>query len=82
MFTLFPNPSGGSVDLRISQDSQVGDVEVKVLNIMGQVVRTYTYVLKEKSGTVPIDLTGELKGTYFIEVTAGDKKQIRKMILQ
>jgi len=51
---------------------------IKVLNYMGaEVVRT-----SKKGSKVEVNMSPLSKGIYFIEVEAGDKKLIRKVVLQ
>ena len=63
-----------------SEDVQ--DLEVKVINIVGEVV--YTENLQQFVGeyTKSIDLVSYTKGVYFLEITTNNGIVNKKLILQ
>ena len=68
---VYPNPSRDVFNVTFTSDD-VQDLEVRVLNIVGEVV--YTENLEQFVGeyTKAIDLATYTKGVYFLEITTND----------
>jgi hypothetical protein len=77
VLNLFPNPSKGNVS--ISSDEAVEKVKLIVLSPDGRIV--YEREGMDFSDVINIDLSAEAKGIYFIQVLAGNKISVRKLIL-
>ena len=78
---VYPNPSRDIFNVTFtSEDAQ--DLEVRVLNIVGEVV--YTENLQQFVGeyTKQIDLSNNAKGIYFLEIETNDGVINKKLILQ
>jgi hypothetical protein len=78
---VYPNPSRDIFNVTFtSEDAQ--DLEVRVLNIVGEVV--YTENLEQFVGeyTKAIDLATYTKGIYFLEITTNNGVVNKKLILQ
>jgi hypothetical protein len=78
---VYPNPSRDIFNVTFtSEDAQ--DLEVRVLNVVGEVV--YTENLQQFVGeyTKAIDLATYTKGIYFLEITTNDGVVNKKLILQ
>ncbi len=71
---LYPNPSNGNnVNLAISLEN-AENVEVKVVNAIGQVVYTTNPgKLKAGNNKIALDLKGQANGIYFVKVNIGNK---------
>ena len=78
---VYPNPSRDVFNVTFTSDD-VQDLEVRVLNIVGEVV--YTENLEQFVGeyTKAIDLATYTKGVYFLEITTNDGVVNKKLILQ
>ena len=63
-----------------SEDVQ--DLEVRIINVIGEVI--YTENLNEFVGqyTKQVDLANYTKGVYFLEITTNDSVTNKKLILQ
>jgi hypothetical protein len=78
---VYPNPSRDIFNVTfVSEDIQ--DLEVKVINVVGEVV--YTEALEQFVGeyTKQIDLTDNSKGVYFLEITTNNGVVNKKLIIQ
>ena len=78
---VYPNPSRDIFNVSFtSEDAQ--DLEVRVINVVGEVV--YTENLTNFTGefTKEIDLRRSTKGIYFLEITTEAGVINKKMILQ
>ena len=78
---VYPNPSRDIFNVSFTSED-VQDLEVRVLNIVGEVV--YTENLQQFVGeyTKAIDLATYTKGIYFLEITTNDGVVNKKLILQ
>jgi hypothetical protein len=78
---VYPNPSRDAFNVTFTSDD-VQNLEVRVLNIVGEVV--YTENLEQFVGeyTKAIDLAAYTKGVYFLEITTNDGVVNKKLILQ
>lgn len=74
---LFPNPTKGWLVVRFS-DNWLPPYQVNVYSISGKIL----YQETSESYSIHLDLTKQPAGTYLIEVTAGNERQVGKFILQ
>ena len=78
---VYPNPSRDIFNVTfVAEDVQ--DLEVRVINVVGEVV--YTEALEQFVGeyTKQIDLTDNSKGVYFLEITTDAGVVNKKLIIQ
>jgi len=78
---VYPNPSRDIFNVSFtSEDAQ--DLEVRVINVVGEVV--YTESLSQFIGeyTKQVDLANYTKGVYFLEITTNNGVINKKLILQ
>ena len=78
---VYPNPSRDIFNVTfVAEDVQ--DLEVRVINVVGEVV--YTEALEQFVGeyTKQIDLTDNSKGVYFLEITTNAGVVNKKLIIQ
>jgi hypothetical protein len=78
---VYPNPSREVFNVTFTSDD-VQDLEVRVINIVGEVV--YTEDLQQFVGeyTKSIDLATYTKGVYFLEISTNNGVVNKKLILQ
>jgi hypothetical protein len=72
-FTIFPNPSTGKLKIVCSEENR--SYSVKIYNSASQIINHHV------SGN-EIDLGLQPKGIYFVEILAGEKRFVRKIILE
>ena len=78
---VYPNPSRDLFNVTFTSED-VQDLEVRVINVVGEVV--YTENLQQFVGeyTISIDLETYTKGVYFLEITTNNVVVNKKLILQ
>ena len=78
---VYPNPSRDLFNVTFTSED-VQDLEVRVINVVGEVV--YTENLQQFVGeyTKSIDLETYTKGVYFLEITTNNGVVNKKLILQ
>jgi len=81
-FDVFPNPNTGMFNLNISLANRRQEVDVRVLNTMGQVMYSDTYY--EVSGNLKkqIDLSTYSKGIYLVQIVTANGSMYRKVVIQ
>lgn len=79
-FEIFPNPTNGELFIRFSTSSEE-IVHINILNVLGQTIPVLQDFSKQ-SVMFPLDLSGMGNGIYWIEVIAGKKKYVKKIIKQ
>lgn len=73
-FSVFPNPTNGSIHIAVPQAE---DANIKIYNVLGEVV--YNNIMNGTS--MEIDLP-EVSGVYHIEVSYGNRVFYRKVVKQ
>ena len=77
--TLSPNPSSGLVNLTTSLAGSQ-NLDVVIRNYLGQFITSISYKSADVS-TQTIDMTGYANGVYFVTVTNGQQKTVKRLIL-
>ena len=78
---VYPNPSRDIFNVSFtSEDAQ--DLEVRVINVVGEVVYTENLMNFTGEFTKEIDLRRSTKGIYFLRITTEAGVINKKMILQ
>ncbi|MFN8324045.1 MAG: T9SS type A sorting domain-containing protein [Chitinophagales bacterium] len=75
--TVVPNPTSGKVMLTIN--GVEGNVSVKVYNIIGSEVKTYTDNDVASVSTKSLDFTDLANGTYLVKVQTGTKVAVKRI---
>ena len=78
---VYPNPSRDIFNVSFTSED-VQDLQVRVINVIGEVV--YTEDLSQFVGayTKQVDLQSYTKGVYFLEITTDNGVVNKKLILQ
>lgn len=77
--SVFPSPSKGNISVDISS-VDFGDVNVKIYNVMGEVI-TQSNNNSSNVSEMKFDLSAQTDGIYFVEVRSGEKKVVKKVML-
>lgn len=79
-FQIAPNPTSSDIRLIVNLE-KTSDIQVAVLNQLGQVVRTMDFKnIQNEQLTIP---TQELSnGIYFIQIQSGDKQATKRFVKQ
>ena len=73
--TISPNPSNGIFNVTLKSNS---DVNITVANAIGQVVVNKNFTSTE---VVSFDLSNQNNGVYFVTITNGNSKTVKKVVL-
>lgn len=76
---IYPNPSKGIVNIRISRDFDT--IRINVWNSLGQVVYAVTDKKVTPYYTTQINLEGLHRGLYFIQLDTGKNRRTRKLVI-
>ena len=71
---IFPNPAGNTVNIQIADD---GNFELKLQNMSGQLVTEKTV-----TDRTVVDVSHLSRGVYFVELSNGNTRTIKKLILK
>jgi hypothetical protein len=79
---VFPNPSSGSFTLDMNQISFSSPIiDLKVYNVIGELVHQSTEEVNNLGTTKEIDLKGLANGAYYLRLNAGNKAYSVKLII-
>jgi hypothetical protein len=78
---VYPNPSKGIVHLTLA-GFKGEKTELRIMNVIGNVVYRETLTEPEDRFTKTIDLTKSANGLYYVKLESEDFSQIRKIILE
>jgi Secretion system C-terminal sorting domain len=78
--SLFPNPSNGIVHLTLA-GFKGKRTEVRILNVIGNVVYREILTDLEDRFTKTIDLSKSANGLYYVKLQTEDFSEVRKIIL-
>ena len=77
---VIPNPSEGQFQLALTLANE-SDVQINIYTTMGQLVKTNT--IKQVTNTlVDVDLSEFSDGIYYVEVTTGGQRAVKKVVIQ
>ncbi|MDP3556219.1 MAG: T9SS type A sorting domain-containing protein [Bacteroidota bacterium] len=80
-FSLYPNPATQTcfVELNLNQTS---DLEISVLNYLGQVVKQKNYKSQFGKSQFEIELTNLKAGIYFVSLKTGNISSTKKLVVE
>lgn len=74
---VYPNPSKGIFNVNL--DNSFNEAELKVYNVTGQIV--YTMSVNNSKGSVVLDLSHLQKGVYYLNITSGNSKANKELLI-
>lgn len=78
---VFPNPSNGLFNLDVSQINLNSSIEIKVFNILGELVHQSIQEVQQGGVNREIDLQSLPNGAYILRMNAGNKVYSVKLII-
>jgi Secretion system C-terminal sorting domain/SprB repeat len=75
-FLVMPNPSNGIFTIQIELN-QAQETNLQITNVLGQVLRTYQF--NTQNITLPVDISEQAAGVYFITLQNGSQIQTMKI---
>ena len=78
---IYPNPAQGSANLVVQLPSN-SNLNLDIVNLMGQNVKSFTTRGNIGENNIPIDLSGLTAGVYLVNIKAGDAKATKKLIVE
>lgn len=73
---VYPNPSSGMFTVQFKTNKK--ETSIYIRNLLGEAICSQTIA----SGFINIDLSSQPKGIYFIDVSDGNDRQVKKIIIQ
>ena len=77
---LYPNPGNGVFKV-VVENNQAADMQVRIFNAVGQLVQA-SEMVKAAVWEKSMNLEGQAKGTYFVQIKVGDQIVYKKYMLQ
>jgi hypothetical protein len=77
-FDVIPNPSDGSFAIQISF-LQAKESTIRLTNVLGQLLAEYKYEVA--SFTIPVDISQQASGVYFVVLNTTNKSVTRKVVV-
>ena len=78
---VYPNPSRDVFNVSFTSED-VQNLEVRIINVIGEVVYTENLIEFVGKYTKQVDLAAYAKGVYFLEITTDNGVINKKLILQ
>ncbi len=78
---VFPNPTSGKFTLDITSAEKTTAL-LTILDVNGQVVRTQSLPAIDGKYSQTVDLYGQVKGVYIVQVKIGEQLHTQKVVLQ
>ena len=79
---IYPNPATTEIMIVINANNSAGEYLIDVVDMKGRIVKSKTQKLDDNNSTVKLDVHDLAKGMYFVKITKGDYKVVRKLITQ
>ena len=79
---LYPNPAVDYINLEFSNFVQQGTVEIQILSITGQLVRTVNVDVSASNGTSLIDVSKLAVGTYMVTFDYEGQKVVKQFTIK
>ncbi len=78
LFELYPNPANNKANIFLN-DPDNSEVTIVMMDMIGK--KIYEERILNTSEKIKIDLRSLSKGIYLVEVTAGKKQEVKKLVI-
>lgn len=79
---LYPNPTSDFINLEFKNFGNNGNVEIEILSITGQLVRTVNVDVSASNGTKTIDVSNLAVGTYMVIFEYENEQVVKQFIIK
>jgi len=77
---IYPNPTtNGNISVKIDLNQQEEHITIKIFNLIGKTVYVQKITTFDTKVQENINLGTQPKGVYILEVSNGEKKEIRRL---
>ncbi len=77
---FFPNPSNGKFNINIEkQGNETAPVLIEIFNVVGE--RILETSITKRQNSIPVDISNNAKGIYFVKVYIGNRNFTGKIVL-
>jgi len=80
-FKVYPNPAIGPIKVTIPANEQY-EQKVAVFDLLGRVIQEIMVAPTSSTTTLPIDLSREKNGVYYLELKSRGKRALQKVVKQ
>ncbi len=80
-FSLYPNPASQTCFVELEGVTN-SDLEISVLNYLGQVVKQKNHKAQYGSNKIELDLSSIKSGIYFVNIKSGNSTSTKKLIVE
>ncbi|QXP77796.1 MULTISPECIES: S8 family serine peptidase [Winogradskyella] len=81
-FSIWPNPSKGEFNIRFNNNNSSENVKIDVYDISGRLVYKNTYTNNSYQFNETINLTDVASGVYLANISQGNTKTTKKIIIE
>lgn len=78
---IYPNPSSQQVFMRLNSKAEM-TTTINLVNVTGITVYSKKIIVNQGSTEAQIDVSQLAKGVYFMEISSGEEKLVRKLFVQ
>ncbi|MFI5164325.1 MAG: T9SS type A sorting domain-containing protein [Bacteroidia bacterium] len=82
LISVYPNPSSGKINLKISQFENLKIKNIVIYNLQGEKVYSAADFQINSSSNFQIDLSEASSGIYFIHIICNEGTAVKKIIIQ
>jgi subtilisin-like proprotein convertase family protein len=79
--SVWPNPAKESINIKLNNISSSANVNVNLYDIQGRIIKTVSYKTSSNTFVKTIDLNSIANGIYLLEITQGNKKATKKIVI-
>lgn len=80
--TVYPNPTAGQLTLAIEHQQMINNLSIQLFNTIGQQLLVQKHKVLSSYFQDKLDVTNYPTGIYYLELTIGGQKQVKKIIVQ
>lgn len=81
-FLVYPNPNTGVFKVALGNSITANDVEIRIMDISGQVLKSQKVLGNNTNNTVDFDISEFAKGVYLLQIQYGSKTVTSQIILE